>query len=229
MANDVLCPRIADSQIATHMKSQDIVLLLKLVSLHRQIKAANAQQPRPPLPSEWEGWENVGDEEWRPPESAAAGFAEKFTARGLEAAIGVGKSEINKALNRCMAVGLALRDRHTGYPTPHTAALLEFIMHGLKYVFPAMPGPMVRGIPTAAAAPVLAGELGSAGSYIQVWPDPLGKAQGERIEPLYKSVPYAVRRDAELYATLALVDVIRLGKPREVAVARKLLESLLSI
>lgn len=44
-----------------------------------------------------------------------------------------------------------------------------------------------------------------------------------RSEPLFKSAPYAVRQDAELYALLALVDAIRIGQPRERNLAIKLL------
>jgi hypothetical protein len=211
------------------MKSQDILVLLKLVSLHRQLKASLEAASYPPIQPDWQGWDDEGEEAGIAGERLPAGFAERFTTRGLEASLGFGKSEINKAINRCLDVGLAIRDRNSGYPKPNTAALLAFILNGLKYVFPAKPGPMVRGIPTAAAAPVLAGELGSAGSYIHVWPDPWGKELGQKVEPLYKSVPHAVRRDAELYAMLALIDVVRLGKARELAVADKLLQSLLTI
>lgn len=187
------------------MKSQDIVLLLKLVSLHRVLSAA-----RPPIETD-----------------SPTGFAEQFTTRGLEAVLGLSKSEVSKALQRCIQVGLVTKDRKTGYPRSNTTALFDFIVYGLKYVFPAQPGPLVRGIPTAAGAPVLQDKLAGTDSHIQVWPDPLGKVRGQRIEPLYKSVPFAVKQDADLYAMLALVDAIRLGKPRESELAGQLLGDLL--
>lgn len=207
------------------MKSQDVLVLLKLISLHRALPKHAPTMQHAALPPTWEGWDD-DDEHIQSP---AAPFAEQFTTRGLEASLSLSKSEVSKALGRTTEVGLVIKDRKTGYPRPNAAALLDFIVHGLKYVFPARPGPMVRGIPTAAAAPILAGQLRSAATFIYVWPDPWGKELGQRIEPLYKSVPYAVRRDQELYATLALVDAIRLGKPREVAVASGLLELLMSI
>jgi len=49
------------------------------------------------------------------------------------------------------------------------------------------------------------------------------------IEPLFKSVPYAVRLDAELYALLALVDAIRIGQSRERNLAIKLLSEHLEV
>jgi hypothetical protein len=42
-------------------------------------------------------------------------------------------------------------------------------------------------------------------------------------------VPYAVRRDPELYALLALVDAIRLGNPREANLAADLLKAQMDV
>lgn len=63
-----------------------------------------------------------------------------------------------------------------------------------------------------------------AGDLVPVWPDPQGTAKGQAVEPLFKSVPIAVKGDLELYAMLALIDSIRLGQARERNVARDLLE-----
>lgn len=210
------------------VKSQDILLLLKIVSLHRALGAKPMAGLNRALPMDWVGWESE-NEESLPGDEAPPPQVEQFSTRGLESSLGLSKSEVSQAINRCLDVGLVIKDRTSGLPMTNASALLDFIVYGLKYVFPAKPGPMVRGIPTAAAAPVLKGELASAGSYIHVWPDPAGKELGQRIEPIYRSVPHAVRRDPDLYAMLALVDAIRLGKPREVAVARKLLEGLMAI
>jgi hypothetical protein len=38
-------------------------------------------------------------------------------------------------------------------------AVLEFLVHGVRYVFPAVLGPEAQGVPTAAAAPALAERL----------------------------------------------------------------------
>jgi hypothetical protein len=48
-----------------------------------------------------------------------------------------------------------------------------------------------------------------------VWPDPEGKIRGYSLEPLFRSVPYAARRDPQLYELLALVDALREGRARE--------------
>lgn len=62
---------------------------------------------------------------------------------------------------------------------------------------------------------MLEGKLYSSGDLLMVWPDARGNSKGQAIAPLFKSAPYAVRRDRELYAMLALTDAIRLGNPRE--------------
>jgi hypothetical protein len=147
-----------------------------------------------------------------------------YTARGLAEQLGVGKTEVNKAINRCIAVGMANLDRRTNRPKVNLKALREFIVYGLKYVFPANPAEITRGIPTSFAAPVLEGQLMTAGETIYVWPDPRGKNKGQSVEPLFKSVPFAVKHDRLLYEYLALVDAIRLGSPREADLAGRLLE-----
>ena len=203
------------------MKSQDILLLLKLVSLERQ-QGASVPGNRAELgiPDDWRGWARLPAEEAETPVAVAE---DAFSVRALEESTGISKSEVSGSLRRCLDVGLARAERGSGVPRANTRALFGFVTHGLKYVFPAQPGPLVRGIPTAHAAPVLAGRLLSAGEHIHVWEDAFGSVQGQRVDPLYKSVPRAVRRDAELYAMLALVDAIRLGQEREAALAGKLL------
>lgn len=175
------------------MKSQDILLLLKLASLEQQA-------------------ETQGD---------------AYSMRALEEATGISKSEVSSALKRCMAVGLAKADRKTGLPRANSKSLYEFISYGLKYVFPAKPGAITRGVATGHAAPVMSGKLLSAGEHVYVWPDAKGTVSGQGVAPLFKSVPKAIQQDETLYAMLALVDAIRLGNEREASLAKKLLQQYL--
>lgn len=203
------------------MKSQDIVLLLKLVSLERRqrVLAGAPSKAELVIPADWRGWQGETGN-LLPPELSS----DSYTVRGLSETTGISKSEISGAMRRCMDVGLAKPDRKTREPRANTKALYELIAYGIRYVFPAKPGPIVRGIPTAHAAPVLSGKLMSAGEHICVWEDAFGQQQGQSVTPLFKTVPLAVRHDAELYAMLALVDAIRLGQERESALAKGLLE-----
>ena len=184
------------------MKSHDIGLLLKLISLQKQENLCVLKK------------------------GEVAGL---YTARALEHETGISKSQINLSLNRCIDVGLAKTDRQSGVPRVKVRALFDFIVHGLKYVFPAKPGEITRGIATSFAAPVLNQKLMSAGELIMVWPDAKEKTKGQAIEPLFKSVAYAVNRDPEIYALLALVDAIRIGQPREANLAADLLKKRLEV
>jgi hypothetical protein len=215
------------------MKSQDIFLLLKLVSLEKQEKNYLAGITRA-WPSDWQDWENEiyalerdglrEDASFEGADYAGGSIISRYTARALEDATGISKSQVNLSLKRCQDVGLLRHDRKTGLPRVNAKALTEFIVFGLKYVFPARPAEIVRGVATAFAAPVLEQKLMSAGELIPVWPDARGNTKGQSIEPLFKSVPIAVRKDPELYALLALVDAIRIGQPREVNLAIGLLK-----
>ena len=107
-------------------------------------------------------------------------------------------------------------------------ALKEFLAYGAKYVFPAESRKLTRGIPTAAYAPVMDEIILSLGEIPLVWPDPYGNVKGESLEPIYKTVPMAVKRDPVLYELLALLDVIRVGSVREIPIAQKMLMERLS-
>lgn len=178
------------------MKSQDIVVLLKLVSLQEQEDAA--------APGEFQ-WNFQGEA--------------PYSVRSLESLLGISKTEVNASIKRSLSSGLAIKDRDTGRAKPNRRNLHNFIVHGLKFVFPAKPGAMTRGVPTAFAAPMLKSLLISAGEYIYVWPSAEGQDMGQSVSPLFKTVPDAVRRDERLYEYLALVDAIRLGNQREAGLA----------
>lgn len=218
------------------MKSQDIGLLLKLVALRsRETRDTNSGLGKAwrSLPDDWRDWSlesgdiDVPPEAWPEPEAELLSI--RYSVRALAEETGISKSQVSLILQRCLETGLARKDRKTGVPRANTRALFNFIVHGLRYVFPARPGEITRGIATTFAAPVLEGQLFSSGELLMVWPDARGNSKGQAIEPLFKSVPYAVRRDRELYAMLALVDAIRLGLPRESKLAAQQLAAYLEV
>jgi hypothetical protein len=219
------------------MKSQDILLLLKLASLQRtEAQLATriaASSNRSSIPEDWADWEPQGDDipdlaPGRTVESVTGEtMSEQYRVRTLAATTGISKSQIGPALKRCEAAGLARRDRVTGFPRVNARAVLEFLVHGLRYVYPARPGGLARGIATGLGAPVLEGELMTAGEFVPVWPDPLGRTKGLAVTPIYKTVPLAVRHDALLYSLLALTDALRLGAARERQIAQDRMARLL--
>lgn len=112
---------------------------------------------------------------------------------------------------------------------PIRAALEDFCVHGIQYVFPAKLGQVTYGMPTAHAAPPLEDEFIASDAPPPVWPDSSSSVRGKALEPLYRSVPDAARKDVKLYAALALVDAIRMGRARERNRAAKLLHGLLTV
>jgi hypothetical protein len=94
-------------------------------------------------------------------------------------------------------------------------AVEEFLVHGLKYVFAAKAGSLVRGIPTAHSAEPLKSLLMSSNDNAYVWASPTGKSKGLEIKPLYRTVPDVVTKDARFYEMLCLVDALRVGRIRE--------------
>ena len=100
----------------------------------------------------------------------------------------------------------------------YTTSFIEFLVYGLKYVFPIQPGASVRGIATAHSAPPL-NKIIVAQTDVYVWSYAKGNIRGQAIEPLYKTLPEASLTDNNLYELLALTDAIRVGRSREVALA----------
>ena len=141
----------------------------------------------------------------------------------LAHALGMSPSEVHAAIRRVGESGLL----NVTTKRPNRQALVEFLVHGLRYVFPAERGGITRGLPTAHAAPPLKDRI-AAGELVPVWPDPEGEVRGEELRPLYRSVPGAARRDTALYELLALVDAVRGGRARERNIAIQELRSRLS-
>lgn len=151
-----------------------------------------------------------------------------LTGRGMTNAqiakeLGISASEVSEALERCRMARLIdnLKQR------VNILALKEFMIHGLKYVFPAQPQAKVRGIATAISAPPMNDKILS-DNDVYVWPDAKGNLRGEAITPLYRTVPEAVRIDPMLHSLLAIADIFRIGRVREVELAKVELDSILS-
>src|SRR5262249_18842828 len=134
-----------------------------------------------------------------------------YRLKDLADELEISQSEISTALERAKNVGLLDSSKRK----PIKSALVEFLVHGLKYVFPAVPGPVDRGMPTAHSAPPLDKRIVSAPHDQLVWPSPHGTVRGHTVSPLYESAPQAAQKDRQLHEWLALLDAIRLGRARE--------------
>ncbi len=136
----------------------------------------------------------------------------------------ISPAEVSMALERARRVGFLDAKKRSVMKAP----FLEFLLHAVKYVFPAEPGPFRRGIPTAHSAPPLAKRIVSEESDQYVWPHDDGKVRGQSIAPLYETAPDAARQDPKLYEFLALIDALRVGRARERNIAAQEIESRLS-
>ncbi len=129
--------------------------------------------------------------------------------------IKLSNSETHAAIKRCQLSGLfdSLNRR------PNKLALEEFIIHGIKYAFPAIIGTISRGKRTAYSAPPMNNYINYNPSDIYVWPYENGEDKGLSIIPLYRTVPIAAEKDQQLYELLVLIDCLRIGKAREINIA----------
>jgi len=142
-------------------------------------------------------------------------------SKNLAESLFISPSEVSKALKRCADSGLLYVS--SGEKRVNRSALMEFLAHGLKYVFPPAKGPLVRGVPTAVSAEPLKSRLLEDGEPPAVWPYAAGKVRGMSLAPLYKGAPKAALLDPKFYGVLALCDAIRSGRTRERNLAVELL------
>lgn len=138
-------------------------------------------------------------------------------------------SQINSAFKRLVSAGLITSYHAPNKPLPIIQACEEFFIHGLKYIFPAKLGEIVRGIPTSYAAPSLNEQIIAGSDPIPVWPYGEGNERGVALKPLYPSVPESVMKhpDPLFYDLLTLIDAIRSGRAREKQIAIQKISELL--
>jgi hypothetical protein len=135
-----------------------------------------------------------------------------WSQRQLAETTNVSLSQVNAACRRLEQIGLLSPGKHQIV----RSSLLEFLVHGLQYIFPVQMGPVVRGMPTGYAADPLKSEfLSSEKELLPVWPDAQGSVRGLSFEPIYRTASTAARKDQRLYEYLVLVDAIRGGRARE--------------
>ena len=99
----------------------------------------------------------------------------------------------------------------------HVAEMLAF---GVRYFLPSDLGPEAGGMATSFGVPPLLESFGPRDDA-PVWPSTLGDRRGPSVVPIYETVPFAASQDDELYRLLALVDAVRIGRARELGLARE--------
>lgn len=137
--------------------------------------------------------------------------------------LGMSASEVHAAVRRGGQAGVLKPESRQVV----VAALLDYLLHGVRYAFPAPPGRVARGMPTGFAAPCLSGEFAES-ELPAVWEHAEGMVRGQSVEPLHPSAPEASARDENFYRVLALVDALRGGRARERSAAASRLRRILS-
>ena len=153
-----------------------------------------------------------------------------WTYHGLSNLTGISVSQCHSSCKRLREIGLLHDGVMNSWQVP-SAQLTEFLVHGLRYVFPAQVGESTRGIPTAHSAPFVAEAfVVDAGAPALVWPTIDGEVRGNRLKPLHDCQLRCIAKSGSdrIYRALVCIDLLRVGQARERAWATTILESLLS-
>jgi hypothetical protein len=140
-----------------------------------------------------------------------------WTYKEIGESLGVSASQAFSSVRQAARSGLLYSPALHG--TVNRANIKEFLIHGLKYAFPAHRGSMTRGMPTSHAGPPLNSVITDSSEPPPVWPMAQGSVRGLELAPLYKTAPKAAHDDPILYEYLVLVDAIREGRAREREIA----------
>jgi hypothetical protein len=146
--------------------------------------------------------------------------AEPTPVRDLASGLGFDVAGTHRAMRRLGEAGLYSEERRRVHE-PHAE---EFLVHAVKFSFPAKLGSEAPGVPTSWAADPLKRELADYSGLPVVWPYAMGKVRGLALEPLHPMVTKAALADPELWQRLALVDALRSNDGARV---RRLAEKLL--
>lgn len=135
--------------------------------------------------------------------------AEQWYIQDLVHSLKISLSEVSESLERSRFSGLLDQSKKR----VNKQGLNDLLIYGIQYIFPVNPGALVKGLPTAHSFAEFREEFSSSVQF--VWKDDEGTIIGQEIEPLYKNQIFAIKQDQVLYKTLALVDLLRVGKKRE--------------
>jgi len=151
-----------------------------------------------------------------------------WTYATLGETLNLSASQVHRSAQRVTEAGLAI-SKGRGDWEVMPEALMEFAVHGVRYVFPAKTGAIRRGIPTSFGALPLSAQISAPSGEAPVWPHAEGQARGPSLSPLHKHAPEAALADPVLYELLALLDALRAGRSRERTLAQKLLSERLRL
>lgn len=129
--------------------------------------------------------------------------------------LSISQGEVAKSLARLKLAGLMSGKR------VNRAAVKEFLIHAVKYLFPVKVGALGIGVPTAISAPFFKDKIIQNDEDNYVWPSSKGTERGQIITPLYKNLAEAAIKNNKFYEICSLVEILRIGRVREKNIASK--------
>jgi hypothetical protein len=150
---------------------------------------------------------------------------ERWTYARLAQDLALTASQVFEGARRCELAGLIARQ--DDQPIARTRELTDFVLHGVRFAFPAALGQISRGMPTASGGPYLSTVLVATAEGPPVWPFAAGQARGPAVTPFYPTLPRAAQKDADFYNVLTLVDAVRIGGARDREIAADQLRKIL--
>ena len=191
------------------LKGQDILVLLRLAVGPRPGHVENLIKTRGTTLMERKEW---GDN--------ASYLITRLAQNELAEEVGISTAEANHSVSRCSVL---LNPDFTVRQEP----FLDLLLYGIPYFIPAQKGAPVAGVPTAWGCALMQAHYAKLGDAPPVWPSESGEVRGMSVSPIYKSAPYVSRDHSRMYLGLAAIDLIRLGRARDVEVAMRVLRSLI--
>lgn len=123
--------------------------------------------------------------------------------------LGISSTEVGHCIRRLFFSKLIDEKRK-----PNQLAMVEFLLYGVKYFYPAEIGAIAQGVVTAhSAEPISKNFRLKKVEDFFVWPSPGGEKMGQSIAPLFPSAPQLKTSCPVVYELLTLLDAIRLGIP----------------
>ena len=151
----------------------------------------------------------------------------------------MGKSEVSECIKRLVKVGLLVIHNQNFSQRLDLASLdwdinkrgfFHLVIYSFQYFFPAELKSMDFGLPTAFSKEGLNSLLAYSSPVPYIWPIQTYKSiSGIAVEPMHKSIPYAEIEDNYLYEIFAIIDIFRIGSPREKHIAEKLFSEILGV
>lgn len=140
---------------------------------------------------------------------------QSWTHEALAHATGLSTSQCHSAQKRLREARLLGQGPNSPWHVPESNCI-EFLLHAVKYNFPAKVGSLVRGIPTAHSAGFVARLFRGTNELNYVWSSPEGGSKGISLELLHPcQLLFTSDKNQDMYEMLVAIDSLRIGRARE--------------